>query len=206
MTQAKNWQVLLTLLLAFFFWYLSFSAKLLNFWVSMSIAVVTLTALSVCFAGVPVKKEDVSVKSFGLGVLSAIVLYGIFFAGNHLSQLMFSFAKPEVSAIYGIRSEGQAATIVLILFFVTSPGEELFWRGFVQRWAMGRLGGPAGWAAAALIYAAVHIPSGNAMLVMAALVAGLFWGLVYWRTGNIFLGIISHAFWTVGIFVLWPIL
>lgn len=206
MKRIKSWQALLTLLLALFFWYLSFRVKLLNFWVSMSMAVTVLTALSVFFAGVPLKKGDVTVRSFAGGVLAAAVLYGVFFAGNYLSQLMFSFAKPEVSAIYGIRSEGQAVAIALVLLFVTSPGEELFWRGFVQRWAVDRLGGPAGWVAAALVYAAVHIPSGNAMLVMAALVAGLFWGYVYWRTGNIFLCIVSHAFWTVGIFVFWPII
>jgi hypothetical protein len=206
MMRAKNWQVLLTVLLAFVFWYVSFRVKLLNFWLSMSLAVAVLTTLSAFFAGLALKKEDVTAKGFVVGVLSAVVLYGVFFAGNYLSQLMFSFARPEVHAIYGIRSEGEAAVIALVLFFVTSPGEEMFWRGFLQRWAMDRLGGPGGWLAAALVYAAVHIPSGNVMLVMAALVAGLFWGALYWRTGNIFACIVSHAFWTVGIFVLWPIL
>ena len=109
-----------------------------------------------------------------------------------------------MSSIYDIRQEGQAIIIALILLFVTSPAEELFWRGFLQRWAMARLGGLRGWLAASFVYAAVHVLSGNFMLTMAALIAGLFWGLVYWRTGSIIVCIISHAIWTVSIFVLWP--
>ncbi len=202
----KDWQAAFTIALAVVFWYLTFSVKLLNFWLSMSIAATVLTVLSSVFAGFQLKRADVTPGNFVRGVVSAAVLYGVFYAGNYLSQVLFHFARTEVMSIYDIRHEGQAMAIALILFFVTSPGEELFWRGFLQRWAMERLGGAKGWLAAALVYAAVHIASGNFMLVMAALVAGLFWGFVYWRTGSVFTCIVSHAFWTVGIFVLWPIL
>ena len=66
-------------------------------------------------------------------------------------------------------------------FFVTSPAEEIFWRGFLQRRLMLRLGSFWGWIIASVLYAAVHISSLNFMLVGAAGVAGLFWGLLYWR-------------------------
>ena len=200
-----NQQVLFTIVLTFIFWYLTFGVKLLNFWLSMSIAASILTLLSVRFTGLILKGKDITVKNLLLGLITAGVLYGVFAVGNYLSQLLFTFAKPEVSSIYGIRQEGQAIIIALVLLFVTSPAEELFWRGFLQRWAMARLGGLRGWLAASFIYAAVHVLSGNFMLTMAALIAGLFWGLVYWRTGSIFVCIISHAIWTVSIFVLWPL-
>lgn len=198
--------VLLTVALAFVFWYLTFSVKLMNFWQSMSIAVVTLTGLSVYFAGMPLNKKDINLKNVVIGVVSAGMLYVIFAAGNYLSQLLFNFARPEISAIYDIRYEGQARLIALVLLFVTSPGEELFWRAFVQRWAMNKFGGLWGWLVGALIYGGVHILSGNFMLTMAALVAGLFWGFLYWKSSSTFACIISHALWTVSIFVLWPIL
>jgi membrane protease YdiL (CAAX protease family) len=88
---------------------------------------------------------------------------------------------------------------------VTSPGEEFFWRGYVQRRAAERWGGGAGVAVGASLYGAVHLASGNVMLVMAALVAGLFWcGRYRWR-GNLTACIVSHALWTVGVFLLFPI-
>ena len=93
-----------------------------------------------------------------------------------------------------------------MLLFVSSPGEEIFWRGFLQKWAIGKWGSVVGWLVTALLYAAVHIVSGNFILVMAALVAGLFWGLMAaWLKDNLLPVIISHSLWTFAIFVLWPI-
>lgn len=43
------------------------------------------------------------------------------------------------------------------------------------------------------------------MLVMAALTAGLFWGWLYWKTDSLVPCILSHAFWTVTVFILWPL-
>lgn len=199
-------QVYLTIILAFVFWYLTFAVKLLNFWLSMSIAATILTVLSIEFTGVVLRKQEVNMKNILIGIVSAGILYGIYAGGNYFSQQIFHFARPEISSIYDIRNEGQILIISLVLLFITSPAEELFWRGFLQRWAMSKFGQSRGWLIAAAIYGAVHILSGNFMLTMAAWIAGLFWGLLYWKTGSIFACIISHALWTVSIFVLWPMM
>ena len=34
---------------------------------------------------------------------------------------------------------------------------------------------------------------------------GLFWGWLYWKTGSLVPCILSHAFWTVAVFILWPL-
>lgn len=197
---------LFTIVLAFIFWYITFGLKLFNFWLSMSIAATILTLLSFKFAGVPLSKKEFNLRNVMIGIGSAIVLYGIFAVGNYLSQALFNFAAPQVSSIYDIRNEGQAIIIAMVLLFITSPAEELFWRGFLQRWAVGKFGATGGWLIAAIIYGSVHILSGNFMLTMAALVAGLFWGYVYLKSRSILACIISHALWTVGIFILWPMM
>ena len=51
----------------------------------------------------------------------------------------------------------------------------------------------------------MHIPTENVMLVLAALTCGLFWGALYWKTGSIIPGLISHMVWDPLIFVLFPI-
>ncbi|WP_312336190.1 CPBP family intramembrane glutamic endopeptidase [Anaerospora hongkongensis] len=199
-------QVYITILLAFVFWYLTFSAKLLNFWLSMSMAASVLTALSVYFAGFVVRKQEVNVKNVLIGIVSAGMLYAIYAAGNYMSQQIFHFARPEIASIYDIRHEGNALMIAMVLLFITSPAEELFWRGFLQRWAVNKFGQVTGWLIAAAVYGAVHILSGNFMLTMAAWIAGLFWGFLYLKTDSIIACIISHALWTVSIFILWPMM
>ncbi len=199
---AKVFWVLIAL--AAVFWALIFGAKVVNFWVGMAVASTVLAAISVWDAGWPFARGDVSVKNFGWGVLAAAALYAVFAVGNWAARAMFDFAPPELSGIYAIREQGDVWIIALVLLFITSPAEEIFWRGFVQRWCQGKWGVFAGWIAAGLFYAGVHIASCNIMLTLAALVAGLFWGLLYWGTRNLFICVVSHALWTVAAFVLWP--
>lgn len=205
-TIIKEIHVYFTVALAIVFWYLTFSVQLLNFWLSMSIAAITLCILAFCWGTLPFKREDFNLRMVMIGVGSALILYFIFWLGNILSQQMFDFAAPQVSSIYNIRTQAEAIIITLVLLFVTSPAEEIFWRNFLQKWTMQRFGSFTGWILASLIYAGVHISSGNFMLVMAALVAGLFWGYIYWKEQNTLTVIISHALWTLGIFVLFPVM
>ena len=194
-----------TLLLAFFFWFVTFSLQWFNFWLSMCIAVSILTALALQLGGTPFSRRDWNARAFFSGIAAAAALYAIFWLGNSLSQILFHFAKPQIASIYGIRTQGEAVVMALILLFITSPGEEIFWRGFVQRRLVQHFGAQRGWLFASAVYAAVHIASGNFMLTMAALIAGLFWGWLYQREQNLVPCIVSHALWTVTIFIWLPI-
>lgn len=201
--------VLFTLLLAAFFWWAIFGKEVVNFWLGMSAATTTLAVLSLILGGRDFRRSLLNFQgsnTFWLGLAGAVALYTIFEAGYFCSRLLFSSSPEEVGAIYTIRSKANPLMISLVLLFITSPCEEIFWRGFLQRWAVGRFGLMAGWILSTLLYSAVHIASGNWMLVMAAMVAGAFWGLLYLLTQNLWICILSHAFWTVLIFILIPIL
>lgn len=191
--------------LALVFWFVIFGLKLVNFWLGMAVAATTLAALSVRAAGWPLPKGDVTLRRLAVGVASAGALYAVFWLGDAVAARLFSFARPEVADIYLIREQGAVWAITLVLFCVTSPAEEIFWRGFVQRGCMERLGPLRGTLAGAGIYGGVHVLSGNVMLTLAALVAGLFWGWLYARTRSLAACIVSHAVWTVAVFVIWPI-
>ena len=95
--------------------------------------------------------------------------------------------------------------IFLLLFFITGPGEEVFWRGFLQARLMERWGNLAGFGAATGMYAAVHIFSGNLVLMAAALIAGAFWGALYLWRRDLLLQITSHSLWSAVIFAIFPI-
>jgi uncharacterized protein len=177
-----------------------------NFWVKITTTVCLLCAGSFFVAGFPIKRTQHLVKESAIGVAAAILLYGIFWLGDFLAASLFGFAPKQVEAIYAIKQLGHPWIVATILLLVTSPGEELFWRGYVLREAVTRWGALRGFLFGSGIYAAVHIPSCNVMLIMAAWVAGLFWcGLCQWRKGDLIACIVSHALWTVSVFLLFPI-
>lgn len=183
-----------------------------NFWVVMSCSAVILTTLGLSFT--PDRKELLKIEKPALQILAGIViafaLWGIFWIGYNVSSWMFAFARPEVDSVYAMKTGLPAWLIAVLLLCLIGPAEELFWRGYVQR-TMGRiLGGKnpedKAFILTAVIYALVHIWSFNFMLIMAALVAGLVWGLIYrLRPQALPALIISHALWDALVFVLLPI-
>ena len=191
--------------LAFGLWAAVFGLQIVNFWLGLSCSALLLAGLSVFWAGLPLERREVTIRRTGLGVLSAAGLYGLFALGRYVSVSVLPFASGQIGSIYAIRQEAAPGVIALALIFLTSPCEELFWRGFLQRFSMARFGEVRGWLLTALAYAGVHVASGNFMLTGAALTAGLFWGYLYQRTRSLYVCVVSHALWTVAIFLLWPL-
>jgi membrane protease YdiL (CAAX protease family) len=140
-----------------------------------------------------------------LGILSALVLYGVFWFGDKASRFLLAGAAHDISAVYAFKGQAPALRIALLMIFVIGPGEELFWRGFLQRRLEGALGGPFGWLAATAVYAAIHLATGNWILVLAAGVCGAFWGLLYLRYRSMVLNAVSHTIWDIVIFLLLPL-
>jgi membrane protease YdiL (CAAX protease family) len=139
------------------------------------------------------------------GVLSALLLYGVFWVGSAASRAVLPRAAKEIGAVYGFKQDAAVIRIVVLIVFVIGPGEEIFWRGFLQhRWEK-RLGLPTGWLLASGFYAAVHAGSGNLLLVLSALICGLFWGALYARFRSVVLVAISHTIWDILIFILFPL-
>jgi uncharacterized protein len=141
-----------------------------------------------------------------LGLLSALLLYLLFFAGNALCRSMLPLAAAsQISQVYALKTQLPAWQIALLLIFVIGPGEEIFWRGFVLHNFRAAHSPILSLAAASAIYAAVHIASGNWLLIMAAAICGLFWGGLYLWRGSLLLNIVSHIVWDVAVFLILPL-
>jgi len=197
--------VLLTLLLAAALWFVTFYLDWGVFWFKISISSLVLAALAFRLQPRRETRFAFNLKAVGLGILSAALLYLIFWAGKTVSGMLLPFAGEQIGAIYG-KGEGTPIWLIaLLLFFVTGPCEELYWRGFLQKKLMLRFGNGTGWLMAVLLYAGVHIWSFNFMLIGAAAVAGAFWGAMYWLTDDLAPVIISHAIWSTFIFAVMPI-
>ena len=191
------------------FWLIMFSpwtANAINFWAAMSIAAVTLGAM-----GLFHRRRDIRTLlrfrpiHLAAGAAAAAALYGVFFAGHMVSSALFDFAAGQVHGIYALRGSLHPGIIAALLILLIAPGEELFWRGFVQHRLTGRLGPWWGYLLAAGLYAMVHVWAMNFMLLAAALVCGLFWGAVKQASKSLWPAIISHIVWDVAIFLLFPI-
>ncbi|MEZ5339430.1 MAG: CPBP family intramembrane glutamic endopeptidase [bacterium] len=140
-----------------------------------------------------------------IGIVSAIVLYGVFWSGNHLVHWLLDFAGREIDNVYSTKTQAPHWLIGVLLLSWIGPAEEIFWRGFVQRRLGLSLGSGRAFWLTTLVYALVHIWSMNLMLMVAATLCGLFWGWMYRRYNNVWPGLISHALWDCLIFVVIPL-
>jgi len=194
-----------TVLLATVLWFITFYLTWATFWIKISFSAATLAILSHWLQ--PNRKEHLkfNTNAFILGLLSASALYLIFWVGNMVSTVLLTFAGSQIGGIYDKGAGTPMWVIALLLFFITGPAEELYWRGYLQKNLMVRFGQWQGWLMATAIYAAVHIWSFNFMLIGAAGVAGAFWGAMYWRLKNLAPVIISHSIWSTVIFAVFPI-
>ena len=202
--------LIILVLLASLFWIEMFVLKNFNFWIEMLIAAPLLAVISIYINHL--NGYDINFRLYYfkpsyilIGIVSAAILYGVFFAGDRISALLFNFAQTQVTGIYGNKSLLNPVTIGLLLFFIIGPAEEVFWRGFVQDTLAHKFGENKGWIIASLIYGGVHIFAMNFMLFMAALICGLFWGYVFKKYKSLWPGIISHALWDLTIFILLPV-
>ncbi len=199
----------LSLVLAALLWTVMFSpltAPHVDFWIAMSCSALTLSVLATCFRPGWWRGLRWSAANVALGVAIAVALWAAFWVGDKAAAWLFDFARPQVAEIYGMKDGQSPWLLTALLLLVIGPAEEIFWRGYVQRTLSDRFGADWGFVAATSAYALVHVGSCNFMLVMAALVAGVFWGAFYRFFPRRFPAIIlSHALWDAAVFIWFPI-
>ncbi len=190
---------------AFLLWFVTFAIPAGNFWLKLSFSALLLAAFA--FKSVVEQRKrllSLKVRSVFVGILSALLLYAIFWIGREASIALFPFASREIGNVYVTKAQLNPAAIGLLLFFIMGPSEEVYWRGFVQETLGNRYGRITGLCVTSAIYAFIHIFAFNFMLFVAAAICGLFWGVLYLREGSLVPVILSHALWDLMTFVLFP--
>ena len=198
--------------LAFLLWAVMFVLRPLNFWVMLTFSTSFLSALAFVLGHPLLSRRELTARNVFLGVMLAAVLYAVFFAGNQfliLVSRLFPGLLPDrsgnIASVYANLGGLSPALVGLLLFFPIGFGEEIFWRGFVQRRFKERWNGRSAFVLTTLLYTAIHLPTGNPVLILAALTCGLFWGGLYWATGSLVPVLVSHMLWDPFIFVIMPI-
>ena len=186
--------------LAFLLWYFVFLSYLLfSFWYRVTGASIIL----VIYAYLNDENKalrSLTLKEIAYGWGSGILLYALFYVGFNLFR---RFVAGGASNFYLFRSE-LPLIISASLLLVTSFCEEYFWRKFTQRNLI-QAYGVRGIIITSLLYAAIHLSTNNIPLVFAALIAGVFWGILYEYTDSFWIIVFSHIAWTELIFVFLPL-
>lgn len=207
--------------LAFIFWFLLFSPYTnvyIPFWPALSVFILVLNGLAywvtrrspqypkilLCIEHSAFSGKNI-LKDVVVGAVVAVALYFVFFLGKKVLYMIWPQSPSEIASIYVVKETLSPFIIGLLLFFVVGPGEELFWRGFLQTLFEDRFGQMPAFLLTVSAYTLVHIFAFNLTIVLAALVVGVVWGLmrVYFR--SIVPGMISHAVWDVMVFILFPL-
>lgn len=199
-SEAKN--VVVGVSLAFALWYIVFLTHILgSFWYRVTVASIIL-ALYAAILGRSVAggDQDASVSEALKGVVSGGFLYASFFVGYNVFR---SSLESGASSVYLFRTDSPLY-IAAVSLIITSFCEEFFWRRYLQTVLVESQGG-TGFTLSVLLYAFIHLPTGNLALVFAALIAGLFWGLLYDYTESFWVVVFSHVVWTELIFVFLPL-
>lgn len=203
-------RLVFTIVLATVLWTIMFSpwsAPHVNFWWMMTGSACTLSLFATIFNPGWYRRLRVTQTDIFLGIAIAVALWGVFWIGDKLSQIMFDFARSQVDTIYLMKEDESPWLLTFLMLFLIGPAEEIYWRGYVQKTLSERWTPNIGFIVTTLIYALVHAGSCNFMLTMAALVAGAVWGLLYRLYPQRFTAIIlSHALWDVAVFIWFPII
>ena len=163
-----------------------------------------LAGLSICLRPNIIPQLRLDKKALFIGLVSAVALYVIFVAGKAFIVMVLPFGGDQIGEIY---KKGQGTPLwamASLSLFVIGPSEELFWRGYLQRELMNNFGQWQGWLIGTTLYGGVHFWSFNLTLVLAAIVAGAFWGAIYWRFNNLATVIVSHSIWSMAVFAFFP--
>ena len=198
-----------SLVLAAVLWTVMFSpwtVPYVPFWWMMAGSALVLSLLATFFRPRWWKETRWDVFNVCLGIGIAVGLWGVFWLGDKVSSWLFDFARPQVDLIYGMKSGESPWLLSFLLLVLIGPAEEVFWRGYVQHTFSQRLNANAGFLLSTLLYALVHAPSCNFMLLMAALVAGVVWGGLYRLfPERLSALVVSHALWDAAVFIWFPI-
>jgi len=121
------WMMVAHAAAGFFVLFNPWTKNMIPFFPLMTITAVLLAAVSL------ILEPNRSLYTFKpdfivMGILAAVVLYGMFWIGHFVSRRIFLFAAAQVDSIYALRAGQNPWQMALLLFFLIGPAEEIFWR------------------------------------------------------------------------------
>jgi membrane protease YdiL (CAAX protease family) len=193
-------RILIGLIIAHVLIYFSFQDKAI-FWYIFSGSILVLIAYAMFQE--EVDDELSFIQYLFLGALSGFILYFVFWLGIRALDFLQLPHNRSINNLY----KWFAPSLFwqyLALVLVAAPGEELFWRGFIQKRLQKNFTPTVSILIASILYASVHIYSGSFLLVLAAFLSGFVWGYLYFSKKSMPLVIVSHIIFDLMVFIILP--
>ncbi|WAA11129.1 CPBP family intramembrane glutamic endopeptidase [Fervidibacillus albus] len=202
-SRSLDWKLLIGLVIAHLLFYFTFDQTSV-FWYILTGTTLFLISYTMVNEDI---EDELSVFSYLIfGFISGILLYSLFFIGNtSFDWLHLSTFQNQVISLY-TKFSPDFIWHYIVLVLVIIPGEEIFWRGFVLKRLLHFLPSGTSIILSALLYASVYLYSGYFVLMLAAIVSGSIWGLLYVKKRSIPLVIISHLTFDLLLFLFLPII
>ncbi|WP_053399665.1 CPBP family intramembrane glutamic endopeptidase [Priestia koreensis] len=170
-----------------------------SFWVTFPLLYILLVIISLKY----VSWSFLTKADWIVGIMSGVILYGLFASGNAFMQWLHIPIEPYVRHLYSSISPS-VWWQHLLMFLLIIPGEELFWRGYLHK-RLFTLSPFQRTIVAASFYTAAHLCSLNPLLALAAFVGGIMWGALFeWRQ-KIEVAMVAHVVFDVLLVYLFPL-
>lgn len=197
----KDYKLIGSIILAFFLIHIAFDNKQV-FWYFYTATMLFLISISIVFE--KVENQSNKYTNLLLGIGSGVLLYAIFYLGSFIVPLLSSSYVKQIANLYKLFTI-DATWHYLVLLFIIIPGEEIFWRGFVLKRLLSFYKPVTAILTAAIINGLAYYFTGYPILMIAGLVSGLLWGVLYWWKQSLPLVIISHLAFDILLLILLPL-
>ncbi len=145
--------------------------------------------------------------SIGVGVVSAALLYLVYYVGGAAVDTFhpLGVTSASESAIYAlIASPSNPIYLQVVVLLFDSAGYESYFRGVLQARLQPRFGVYSA-PAVALLDAALHVITLNPIWIGGTFISDLFWGLAYHYGKGTQASFTSHIIWDLAIFIVRPV-
>lgn len=194
-------QLIILLPLAFALYYLAFH-NISVFWYMYSFALLVLMSFAIIYSSI--YDEMTTGKSLVYGVAGGTVIYGLFAAGFQMLKVFPIEVEPSVAAFLSAFSPTSIWHYLLLMFIIV-PGEEFFWRGFIQQKFKQYVPTPVAILIASLLFGGAVGIGGFWPGIVAGIVAGGVLGILYeWKKSMPAL-IVTHLVMIVLLFLIFPL-
>ncbi|MCZ8536503.1 CPBP family intramembrane metalloprotease [Paenisporosarcina quisquiliarum] len=199
MASHLRWTVLLVIVYLLLF--LTFSFEVI-FWYMYTFTMLLFMALSFVLGKMEDEVQTWEYLIFGIGY--GTLTYGLIATAYRFFSI---FTDQAAVSVERFLSDYGPTTVwhYLLLMLIIAPGEELFWRGFIQQKLKRYMSPFFAVLVASLLFGLSMAFSGFWLGVLAAVTSGLLWGLLYEWKKSMPLIIIAHITMTILLFLVLPL-
>jgi membrane protease YdiL (CAAX protease family) len=172
---------------------------------SLALVIVLLSVMGVSEVRQMLKAPPRAALQIALGLLIGGLTLAFTHALFPIVTKMYPPAAGEVVRLYSVAAVTPRALVAVVLVIIA---EEVLWRGTLPRALERSMPGVPpviAYALATVLYTAAQLGVGSGLLGLAALMLGALWSFQALATRSLWMSLVSHAVWTLGVLGFWPL-